>query len=76
MGRIHSYDWSWLKGGLLQVHVQFNMECDLVQYEKKVQTIVKIHSQNLLGENNLEKVQKPSDKYHLEINATCIRIPI
>jgi hypothetical protein len=29
-----------------------------------------------LGENNLEKVQKPSDKYHLEINATCIRIPI
>lgn len=33
--------WSWLKGGLLQGHVQFNMECDLVQYEKKVEIVVK-----------------------------------
>jgi hypothetical protein len=41
------------------------MECDLVQYEKKVEIIAKIHSQNLLGENNLERVQKPSQKDHL-----------
>jgi hypothetical protein len=29
-------------------------------YENKVETNVGIHSQNLLGENNLEGVQKPS----------------
>jgi hypothetical protein len=31
-----------------------NVECDLVQYENKVKTFVGIHSQNLLGEMNLE----------------------
>jgi hypothetical protein len=29
-------------------------------YENKVETIVGIHLQNVLGENNLEGVQKPS----------------
>jgi hypothetical protein len=32
------------------------MECDLVRYEIKVETIVGIHLWNLLGENNLEGV--------------------
>ncbi len=35
--------WSWLKGELPQGHVQFDMKCDLVQYENKVETIVKIY---------------------------------
>jgi hypothetical protein len=48
------------------------MECDLVQYEKKVEKVMKIHLQNLLGENNLERIQKPSQKYHLQINVACI----
>jgi hypothetical protein len=30
------------------------------QYENKVETINGIHSQNLLGKNNFEGVQKPS----------------
>jgi hypothetical protein len=52
------------------------VECDLVQYENKVETVVKIHSHNLLGENNFEIFQKPSQNDHLQINATCIRMPI
>jgi hypothetical protein len=32
------------------------MECDLVQYENKVETNVGIHSQNPLGEKYLEGV--------------------
>jgi hypothetical protein len=50
------------------------MECDLVQGENKVYTYVGIHSQNLLGEKNLEGVQKPSQNDHLQINATCIKM--
>jgi hypothetical protein len=30
-----------------------------------------VHSQNNLGENNLEGVQKLSQNDHLQINATC-----
>ncbi len=52
------------------------MECDLVQYEKKVETIAKIHSHNLLGENNLEYFQKPSQNDHLQIILACIWMPI
>jgi hypothetical protein len=35
-----------------------------------------IHLQNIFDENNLGGVQKPSQKDHLQINATCVRIPI
>jgi hypothetical protein len=51
-------DWSWLGGGLFQGYVQFEMKCDLVQYEKKVETTEGIHSLNLMGENSLERVLK------------------
>ncbi len=59
-----------------QGHVQFDMECDFVQYENKVKTTMGIHLQNLFGEKNLEGLQKPSQKDQLQINATCVRIPI
>jgi len=48
------------------------VECDLVQYENKVGTIEGIHLLNLQNENSFENVQKPSQKYHLLINATCV----
>jgi hypothetical protein len=48
------------------------MECDLVQYENKVEIIVGIHLWNLLLEVNLEGVQTPSKNDHLQINVTCI----
>jgi hypothetical protein len=51
------------------------MECDLVRYENKVKTIERIHLLNLKSENNLEDVQKPSQKDHLLINATCVGMP-
>jgi hypothetical protein len=46
-----------------------------MQYENKVETTKGIHSLNLQGENNPEGVQKPSQKNHLLINATCIGTP-
>jgi hypothetical protein len=48
---------SWLRGELFQGHVQFDVECDLMQYENEVETFAKIHSQNLLGENIFEGVK-------------------
>jgi hypothetical protein len=48
--------WSWLRGELLQKHVQFGVECDPVQYENKVKTIEGIHLLNLQGENSSESV--------------------
>jgi hypothetical protein len=66
--------WSWLKGKPLQGHVQFDMGCDLTQYEIKVKTIVGIHLQNLFGENSFKGFQTPSLKGHLHINVTCIRM--
>jgi hypothetical protein len=59
---------------MFQGHVQFGVECDLVQYENKVGTIEEIRLLNLQGENNPEGVQKPSQKDHLSINVTCIRM--
>jgi hypothetical protein len=38
------------------------MECDLVRYENKVETIMGIYSWNLLGESKFEGVRKPSQK--------------
>jgi len=43
-----------------------------MQYENKVGTIEGIHSLNLQNEYSLENVQKPSQKYHLLINATFV----
>jgi len=63
--KFHFKAWSWLKGRSPQTYVQFDMECDLEQYESKVETIVGIHSQSFLGEKNLRNVQKPSQKNHL-----------
>jgi hypothetical protein len=54
--------WSWLKGELPQGYVQFHMKCDLVRYGNKVETIMKIYTHSLLGENILEDVQKKSLK--------------
>jgi hypothetical protein len=49
------------------------MECDLMQYENKVEIIEGIHLLNFQAENNPKGVQKPSQKDHLPINVTCIR---
>jgi len=57
---LHLRVWSWLKNGLHQRYVQFDVECDLVQYENKVETSMGIHSRNLLGERSFGGVQKPS----------------
>jgi hypothetical protein len=43
-----------------------------VQYENKFGTIEEVRSLNLQGENSSEGVQKPSQKDHLSINATCV----
>jgi hypothetical protein len=40
----HLWVWSWLRGGLPQGYVQFDVERDLVQYESKVETIMGVHS--------------------------------
>jgi hypothetical protein len=55
--------------------MQFGVECDHVQYENKVRITEGIHSLNLQGENNPKGVQKPSQKNHLPINATCVGTP-
>jgi hypothetical protein len=49
--------------------------CVLVQYENKVETIVEIHSWNLLSEDNPKNVQRPSQNDHLHINEACVRMP-
>ncbi len=48
------------------------MECDPMRYENKVEIIELIHSPNQLGENNLEGVQKPSQKDHLLVDVACV----
>jgi hypothetical protein len=73
--KLHLRAWSWWKSELLQGYVQFDVGCDLTWYGKKVETIVRIHLQNLLDENNLEGVQKPSQKGRLQINGTCVGTP-
>jgi len=37
--KLHLRAWSWLKSKVLQAHVQFHAECDLVQYENKVEKL-------------------------------------
>jgi len=58
--KLHPKAWSWLRGKLLERHVQFGVKCGLMQYENKIGTTKGIHLLNLQGENNLEGVQKPS----------------
>jgi len=53
----HVKVWSWLKDKSFQGHVQFEVECDFVQYENKVEIIDGIYSLNLLGENNPKGVK-------------------
>jgi hypothetical protein len=48
------------------------MECDLEQYENKVETIVGIHLDSFTNVNNFRGVRKPSEKNHLKINSACI----
>jgi hypothetical protein len=43
---LHMMAWSWLKDELLQGHVQFGVECGLVQYENKIRIIEGIHSES------------------------------
>ncbi len=68
---LHLKAWSWLRGMSFQGHVQFELECGLVQYENKVETIEGIHLLNLQNEHNLEGVQKPSQKDHLHLSLLC-----
>jgi hypothetical protein len=57
--KLHLRVWSWFKGEPFQGHVQFDMGCDIAQYDIKVEPTVGIHLQNLLGENSFEGVQTP-----------------
>jgi hypothetical protein len=41
---LHLWAWSWLRSALPQGYVQFDVECDLVQHENKIETIMGIHS--------------------------------
>ncbi len=41
---LHLRAWSWLKGKLPQGHGQFNVDCDLMRYEYKFETIMGSHS--------------------------------
>jgi hypothetical protein len=50
------------KGGQIQGHVQFEMECDHMRYENKVETTKAIHSLNLLGVETILKVFKNHSK--------------
>jgi hypothetical protein len=52
--------------------MQFDVECDVMWYENKVETNVKIHLGNFLDENNSRIIQKPSQKDHLWINVACV----
>jgi hypothetical protein len=47
--------------------MQFGVDYDPMRYENKVKTIKKLHLLNLLGENNVQNVQKSSQKDHLPI---------
>ncbi len=66
--------WSWLRNEPFQGHVQFELECDLVPYDNKVEIVKGIHMLNLLGENNPEGVQKPSQKDQSLINVICVGV--
>jgi hypothetical protein len=52
------------------------VECDLVWYGSKVETIVGICSWNLLNKNNIGVVWRPSNKDHLQINSACIGMQV
>jgi hypothetical protein len=56
MDELHLKAWSWPKGRPLQGHVQFEVKCDPMQYENKIETIEGIHLLNLINENSFEGV--------------------
>ncbi len=72
--------WTLVEGLVMvnmpQEHVQFDVGCNLVQYGNKVETIVGIHLQKIMGENSPKSVQKPSQNDHLQINVTCFGMSI
>ncbi len=70
--KLHLRVWSWPRSEQPQGYVEFNMECDLVWYESKIETIMGMHSWSFLGESTLKSIQTPSQKYHLQINLTCV----
>jgi hypothetical protein len=51
------------------------VECGPTQYENKVGITREIDLWNIQGVNNSKGVQKPSQKDHLLINATCVGTP-
>jgi len=59
MGRIPPKGLVMVKRWTTPKTVQFEVECDFVRYESKVETTKGIDSLNLFGENNLKGVQKP-----------------
>jgi hypothetical protein len=69
----HLKAWSLLKGVLPQGYVQFNVECDLVQYGSKIEIIVEIHLRYLLGKNNYSKTIQEgpfANKFNMHWNAS------
>jgi hypothetical protein len=44
---LHLKVWSWLKGEPFQKHMEFKVECDLVQYQNKIETTFKNYTLNL-----------------------------
>jgi hypothetical protein len=56
--------------------MQFEVECDPMRYENKVETIEGIHTLNLKDKDNLKGVQKTSQKDHLLINVTCMECQV
>jgi hypothetical protein len=44
--KLHLKAWSWLKGGPLQIHMQFGVECDPMRYDNKIGTTKGIHIYN------------------------------
>jgi len=49
--------------------MQFEVEYGFMQYDNKIETTKGTHLLSLLNENNLESVQKPSQKDRLLISA-------
>jgi hypothetical protein len=72
---LHLKVWSWLNSGPFLGCMHFEVEYDPVRYENQIETIKRIHSFNLQGENSFEGVQKPSQKDHLPLNAAYVGLP-
>jgi len=51
--------------------VQFEVDCDLYQYENEVEITKGIHSLNLMDENNPMDIQKSSQNDRLSTYGAC-----